>query len=170
MPQEYTSANTSRRQVPKLARAIVYDLHPGSTILDYGCGKYPNTKKFFTDTKINYTGYDPYHLTEEENRIALSKKYDYAICCSVLNVIKEKEIRQAIMLHLTQLANTSIISIYEGDRSGVGKKTRYGWQNHQRTKFYISEAKELGFFPLGHENSFLLKKELRYSPDHFKKK
>ena len=116
--QEYTSANTSinSSKLPKIYRFISERIGNGRTI-DYGCGKFYDKYRL----PDNYVGYDPYNKPNEE---VLKSKYEYAICSNVLNVIKEPEVRHSVLHTLKDLAGTVFISVYEGNKSGVGRKTK----------------------------------------------
>lgn len=39
----------------------------GTTILDFGCGKYDNNKEFAEANGFEWYGYDPYNRTDEYN-------------------------------------------------------------------------------------------------------
>lgn len=143
MKQEYTSADTSVRQISAVYSK--FNFNPYSTILDIGCGKY------FQDTITEMAkrgciacGYDPYNQVEVLNEMSLSmfknKKPNYIVCSNVLNVIKEDECIDDVVKMIDEYAedNTKIIfSVYQRDRSGNGKLTTKGWQRNQITKLYV---------------------------------
>lgn len=148
--QEFTSANTSIRKIS--AVYTNYDFEDGSVILDYGCGKYFNDVETYLINKNNTLitlGYDPYNQDKDANEsyLALANTIgiDYIVCSNVLNVIKETEVVKTVISNIAELAkdNTKIIfSIYEGDKTGVGKITRCGYQRNQKTKEYLKLIQE----------------------------
>jgi predicted methyltransferase len=72
---------------------------------------------------------------------------DTASLFNVLNVIKEPEYREEAL----RTAHKSLkpggrvfVSIYEGDRSGVGKKTKSdSWQNNMTTAAHLPEVQKI---------------------------
>lgn len=120
--QTYTSANTSLKQVPAIYKRI--SIQENDIILDYGCGKYNLAKDYVESKKATYYGYDPYNRTEEENKLALSIKPTKIICANVLNVIEESHILYNIIKQVASYHVPTYFSIYEGDRTGVGKPTK----------------------------------------------
>lgn len=115
--QRYSSANTSinSSKLPKIY-GIIADKIKGKSAIDYGCGKY-----FDNYGLENVVGYDPYNRPDTS---ALESNYDVAICSNVLNVIAEREERIAVLNQLKRLAPVSYITVYEGNRSGVGQPTK----------------------------------------------
>ena len=73
--------------------------------------------------------------------------YDTATLSNVLNVIKEQEIRLECLKDIKRHLKPNgilYISIYEGDKSEVGKSTRKScWQNNMKLKSYLSEVKQV---------------------------
>lgn len=133
--QKYTSSNTSinSSKMPKIYKFVSPLINENETVIDYGCGK------FFDKYEIwfNCVGYDPYNMPNED---ALHNHYDVALCSNVLNVISEKENRLDVLKKLKSLANTVYISVYEGDKTGVGKETKKDcYQLNKLTGWYIPE-------------------------------
>lgn len=83
--------------------------------LDYGCGRY-----FDKYELENVKGFDKYSYVKYEN---LNHHYHEGICSNVLNVIKEREERINILNILHSLCDVVYITVWEGDRSGVGRAT-----------------------------------------------
>lgn len=135
--QMYTSKNTS---INKRLPAIYGKLRKMGVALDdaidYGCGRY------FDDYGLDgVVGYDPYHKPDEK---ALDGYYDVAICSNVLNVIQEAEVREDILFDLARIGETVYITVYEGDKSGVGKaSSEDSWQENRRLKDYKAEVGEV---------------------------
>lgn len=138
MRQEYSSKDTSISVVNKVYKQ--YNFHPFRTVLDYGGGKYDKNKDYMKQYLVNVLVYDKYNRSEEENLLALSLPYyDYLVCSNVLNVIKEDEVVDEILNHMLSInADLYLFTVYEGDKSGVGKVTKKGYQRNQRLDFYKS--------------------------------
>ena len=164
-----TSKNTSvnSTKVPAIYNKIdwtrlvrIYRLNRGYRpvfyIFDIGCGRNPLLISDFLcgriapyDTRFRYLPFDPYWLTDEENKRNLETWYDNRgtigciICSNVLNVIKDDN-------HMRQLLNTMhkewqyngvpyFIKIHEGDGSGVGKLSQADcWQRNMKLKDYVN--------------------------------
>lgn len=123
--------------------------HPGSKVLDLGCGKYPDTteeslKKF----RVKYAGVDPYNRTTEENAKAIKYigKADVVIISNVLNVIRCRSDR----IDLLGKAKSSMkpngriyVTVYERDKSGVGCVTSQYYQANRITDDYVQEILEV---------------------------
>lgn len=161
-PQQYTSKNTSINKVKLPAiynkidfRSITCNGEVPLLIVDYGCGRYYKetqhalAQKMGADIYFNYLPVDPYwfplYLLSLEKEV-IKWKSDYpngavvCICSNVLNVIKEDEIVQSIKDRLFHLAACTFFTVYEGDKSGVGKRTKNDcWQRNQKLKDYIGD-------------------------------
>ena len=128
MNQEFTSKNTcvNSVRIPALFRRV--DWVAGTKNLDYGGGKYDNVSEFLSELGVDNYVYDPYNRSCADNKEALAAgPFDTITLSNVLNVIKEKRIRYYIIrkcLSLLKDGGTIYISVYEGDRSKVGRKTK----------------------------------------------
>lgn len=151
MDQKYKSSGTSVNSGRLPAIVHVWDdcTTSGVAILDYGCGKYDNTREYLESKGFRYFGYDPFNRTEEENNLAMKEhNYTYAILSNVLNVIAEKKIRLQVMYdikrHLT-LNGVLYIKIYEGNGSGVTKvnEKRNSCQLNLKTRDYLPEVESV---------------------------
>lgn len=148
MKQEFTSANTSinSKKVPSLFKKIAWT--KDSNNLDYGGGKYDTATKYLLKYGCLNCIYDPFNRSKELNDLTMSKSdYDTATLSNVLNVIKEQEIRLECLKDIKRHLKPNgilYISIYEGDKSEVGKSTRKScWQNNMKLKSYLSEVKQV---------------------------
>lgn len=139
----YTSANTSVNKT-KLPSAYKH-FKPVGDVLDYGAGKYTrHIKEYVNSCGCGYYPYDPYNQSENINTLALHwgvlHGYDTVYCCNVLNVINCKDIIFYICRDLMDLCNNGgriIIQIYEGDKSGNGRKTKSDcYQRNEKTVSY----------------------------------
>ena len=139
--QRNTSANTSLNQIPKVWKYIEYDRI--DTLLDYGCGRYDKFKEYVESQGVNYFGYDKYNRSEHENEIALACSPDIITCCNVLNVIDSLSEIEYIVARLSEYACPVIFSIYEGNKSGIGKVSKKDcFQRNQRASLYIPLIEE----------------------------
>ncbi len=135
--QVYTSANTSinRNHLPAIYKKV--DVANAGQVLDYGCGK------FFDAYGLpeNVHGYDPYNRNVPEE---LERQYDTIICSNVLNVIMEHEVRKSLLETLKALGKQVYITVYEGDKTGVGRQTANDcYQLNRKIKDYLPEVIEV---------------------------
>ena len=144
--QEHTSKNTCINTIPSLFKKVRWQ--PGTCNLDYGGGKYETTTLFLAMQGVKNKVYDPYNRTEEHNNRILEyiilNRARTATISNVLNVIKEKECRKYIIrkcYYNIELDGFLYIKVYEGDKSGVGKTTKKGWQENRKLGTYIEEIK-----------------------------
>ena len=138
---KYTSKNTSvnSKRIPR-GFSLLY---PYGKILDYGCGKYWKiSQKYCEERGAKYFKYDPYNVPEDEN-INIDKnkgEFDTIYCNNVLNVISDAyEILEVIedIVNLLKENGLAIFTIYEGDRSEVGRETKKDcYQRNMKTKSY----------------------------------
>lgn len=153
MKQRYSSKDTS---VPQVSRAIThydryYGFRKGSTVLDYGGGRYDLAIEYAKKNGFNLYVYDPFWRTSEYNKhsVDMFKKHpDYITCGNVLNVIKEDEIVESVVRKIRNLAKKGTIVVfcmYNKDRTGIGKATSNGWQRNQPDMDYYPLI--LKYFP-----------------------
>jgi hypothetical protein len=154
LDKKYKSSGTSVNsgKLPAIVHIWDYYIISGLTVLDYGCGKYDNTREYLESKGAKYFGYDPFNRTEEENNLAMKEhNYDRAILSNVLNVIAEKKVRLQIMYDIKKhLAPNGVlyIKIYEGNGSGVMKvnEKKNSCQLNLKTREYLPEvASVFGF-------------------------
>lgn len=149
MKQRYTSAETSinNKKAPAIygmKKAI--ELYVGKKVIDIGGGKYDTPVIAGRQHGADVSIYDPYNRTEEHNKNVLSLEYDVAIISNVLNVIAEKENRLEVVKLAISKADTVLITVYEGDKTGNGRETKKDcYQLNQKTPFYEKELLENGF-------------------------
>lgn len=141
MKQKYSSAETSinSTKLPAIYGKVKELGDPAMSVIDYGCGKYLDNYK----AKVNCQlfGYDPYNRPDVD---ALNRSYDVAICSNVLNVIAEDDIRESIARELKTLAPIVYITVYEGNKSGVGKVSKKDcWQENRKLADYTDELKSV---------------------------
>lgn len=149
--QEYSSADTSINQVSRAY--TVYQSKVGfkdrSYILDYGGGRFDTAKDFMKQYGCTVKIFDPFNRNKAHNDsvLAYTRKHtpDYIINANVLNVIKEKDIVDDVILRISRLAGKHTLCIfcmYEGNGTGYGTKTTKGWQRNQKTDSYIPLIRE----------------------------
>ena len=141
--QKYTSKNTSvnSKKIPALFNKFSFE---GKSVLDYGCGKYPEIiKKYVEGYSGKYFGYDPYNLG---NEIPKNQAFDVVTISNVLNVIQEDEVIERIVREAMKIANIAIVSIYEGDKSGIGRMTKKDcYQRNQNKHWYCRFIDNMGY-------------------------
>lgn len=144
--QKYSSKNTSVNSVllPAVYNKVnLSDLRKDCKksfpiILDYGCGKNTDHVMDFCNHEFClWRGYDPHNKSYAENIFALSSKPDIIVCSNVLNVIDEDDEILKIHILLRSFNKPYFITVYEGNKSGVGRKTKEDcWQRNQRLSKY----------------------------------
>jgi hypothetical protein len=146
-PQMIDSAATSRPQVTALHRKIANLLGPVN--LDLGGGKYDISTEFLAQHGVKNLVLDPYNRSEAHNADVLryledNGGADSVTVCNVLNVINDAQTRaDVIQMAKTWAKGPVYFSTYEGSGpetgSGIGSKTRDGWQENRKTRTYIPE-------------------------------
>jgi len=150
MSQTFTSARTSTNatRLPK-----VYGKLPAlprhSLLFDYGCGKYTDHIRAAVQGVI-YCPYDPFNQPDDVNAASLTYlanamhcRYPVTVVCSnVLNVIDSdaeiRDIAARIKYAVIKTGGAAYITVYAGDRSGVGRRTgRDQWQRNEPLQAYL---------------------------------
>lgn len=141
------SASTARRQVPALHRAVPW--RRGTTNLDLGGGPWGEATAFLAGRGVRNVVVDPGWQSPRDvarARAAVAGgRADTATLANLLNVIPSREGRRdALALAASALDPSGVahISVYEGDRSGRGARTRDGWQANRRLASYAAEVAE----------------------------
>lgn len=140
MKQIYTSANTSvnSSRLPKIYN-LAKEKIEGKSVLDYGCGKYFDN--YIDKVNAGLYGYDKYNRHDE---IMLERNYDIVVCSNVLNVIAVLDERLRILKEMKRLAPTVLITVYEGDKSRIGKETKKDcYQLNRYAADYIGELMQV---------------------------
>jgi len=142
--QTFTSSATSinRTKLPAVYRKAPLSRRT-PFLVDYGCGKYTEhiRSALREQGKLLYP-YDPYNQPEHVNlytldfiRWAMDERIEIDLVCSnVLNVIDSEGEISRICNDLEKIATrtggTAYITVYEGDRSCIGRQT--GKDQYQR--------------------------------------
>lgn len=144
MEQTYTSASTSinSTKLPAVYRKAKLS---APFVLDYGCGRYTDhIKAYLNKQGRHFFGYDPYNQPERTNKKTMESlriACDYGlmmdvICSNVLNVIDDDRtvlfIAETIENIVNKTYGTAYITVYEGNRSSVGRRT--GSDQYQRNE------------------------------------
>lgn len=138
--QKYKSARTSVCNNGKLPHIYsLVDVTSTGETLDYGCGQY------FDNWHLppNVKGFDPFNKPDYK---LLDYHYNTALCSNVLNVIAEREVRREVLENLKCLADIVYITVYDGDKSGIGKEIktrRNSYQMNRKAKEYLEEICEV---------------------------
>ena len=148
--QTFTSSATSinRSKLPAVYGKA--DL-TSKLVFDYGCGKYTDhIEEHLKSDRHVYLPYDPYNQPEDVNKFsvtlvinAMHVHYPVDVVCSnVLNVIDSDGEVSRICHHLEEIATTTggtaYVTVYEGDRSGVGRQTgRDQYQRNEPLRDYL---------------------------------
>lgn len=145
--QEISSKDTSVNIIPSVFNKIKFV--PGTINADIGGGRFDRATDHMKNMGVNNFVYDPYNRTDAHNSNSLinidNGKSDTSTCANVLNVINENIHRENVIKKVYNCVKNDGIAyfqIYEGNKSGIGEKTKKGWQNNQKTVFYIPEIKK----------------------------
>lgn len=137
--QAITSADTSLKQVAAPFKKISWV--KGTRNVDVGGGKYNLAVEYLKENGVESHVYDPYNRPDEHNKQVLAKApFDSATCFNVLNVIPEEENQLKTLNLLKDMVKPGgniYISVYEGDKSGVGKPSIKGFQQNKKMNDYL---------------------------------
>lgn len=152
--QEYTSAATSQSQVAKgfgvLAKKNL--LKPGTVNVDLGGGRYDHGTKFMEGHSVTSHVLDPYNRSDEHNQgvaraVREAGGADSVTVFNVLNTIKEPQVHEQVLAaaksHLRK-GGALWVSVYAGDRSGVGRRTKSdSWQRNEPLPKYLETVQKV---------------------------
>jgi len=148
--QEFDSAGTSLNQIPALFK--MNDFMPGDINLDIGGGKYDTATEYLKNrTGSTNLVYDPKNRSSEHNKEVLNiirenGGADSVTCANVLNVIKEPEVRLAIIRNCykyLKIGHKAYFITYEDDGKGNEGPTSKGYQLRKKTSFYKNEIEQV---------------------------
>lgn len=145
MAQTYTSSATSINST-KLPAVYRKANLTAPVVFDYGCGKYTDhIKDYLRKTSGTVLlPFDPFNqpteVNNESSRYVMSCMQQMlpvdVVCSNVLNVIDDDdtiaEIAGQIERIVSHTNGTGYITVYEGNRSGVGRQT--GTDQYQRNE------------------------------------
>ncbi|HLS31239.1 MAG TPA: class I SAM-dependent methyltransferase [Flavobacteriaceae bacterium] len=148
--------------VKPLVQAIQTDFSVNNEGLDFGCGSGPVATKLLRDEEYQVKVYDPYFFNIPEN---LDFKYDFIICCEVIEHFYQPRIEFELLFDLLNpdgklYAKTSLI-----DTKIKMDFNNWGYKNDPtHVFFYTPETltwikKQFGFANLKlHKDFFVLEK------------
>ena len=154
--QVLTSADTSinlKKLPAAFTKLIKEDTFKAiRTGLDIGGGKANNVvNKLKDEFGFNLRVYDPFNRSPKHNAEVISQiieegGVDSVFSNNTLNVIREKENQLRIVQQARDVLRdnkTAYFSVYEGNKSGVGKMTTKGWQEHKPLSMYKEIIEEV---------------------------
>lgn len=109
------------------------------TVCDYGCGRYTDhIREFLKEKGIEYNGFDPYWAPDGKI------EGDIFICSNVLNVIQDEQEMYRIHNLLVNTGKPYFITVYEGDKSGMGRVTKKDcYQRNETLEDYAYEFEKI---------------------------
>ena len=142
-------AMTSLNHVPALLRKISWK--KGQVNLDLGGGKFEKATNYLYELGVNNIVLDKYARDRKDNFLAESYLdlygCDSVTISNVLCVVRTKRERLNILYAAKRYVRTGgsiYISIYAGDGSGKGKRTKSNtWQNNRPLRTYLNEIREV---------------------------
>ena len=153
--QKISSADTSinsSKPANAFTKLLTKDaFKKGSKNLDIGGGRFDNVNTLLQE-KAGATNivYDPFNRTKAHNAEAVKKmaggKSDTVTINNTLNVIEDtpNQIRVLEQAKDAVKKNGKVyISVYEGDRTGVGRPTSKGWQRNEKVEDYLETVKQV---------------------------
>jgi len=149
--QEFDSADTSINQskMPASIKAIekLGGWVKGQKVIDIGGGRFDNVVEYLGNLGVKLSVYDPFNRDAKHNRKVANEhangQADVAISNNTLNVIKEGDIRERVIMQAANAIKAdgkAYFSVYEGKGDGYGAETSKGWQNNRKTADYVAEV------------------------------
>jgi hypothetical protein len=173
--QEITSSDTSinSRSPAATFNSRYFDAIPGSVNADIGGGKYDNATLLLSKKGVRNVIIDPFNRSREHNCKAILEvrdgQADSATVNNVLNVIADRRNRRNVIAQSANAIKSSgkaFFLIYEGDKSGVGKKTKTdSWQENRKTNSFIPEILEFFSIADRHGNLIVAKNPISTKAD-----
>lgn len=152
--QEFTSAATSQSQIAKGFKQIGKrgGWKRGTLNVDLGGGRYEHGTKWMGEQGVESHVYDPYNRPSEHNEqvsrlVTKRGGADSVTVFNVLNTIKEPEVHLEVLQSAKKFlkpGGSLWLSVYHGDRSGVGKRTKSdSWQRNEPIHAYLDTVKQV---------------------------
>lgn len=148
--QDVSSADTSLAQIPAVFKSKIFV--PRGKNLDIGAGKFDLGKEYLESERgvEESVPFDPFNRSVESNRAAVDRlqsgeRFGTTTVPNVLNVVAEAPARDNVVLQAAQALEPNGVAyfqIYEGDRSGNGRRTSKGFQNNKKTSDYVDEVRK----------------------------
>lgn len=149
--QEFSSADTSLRQVAGLFKDKNAYFHPNTLNLDYGGGKYDLASEYMRHYfDVTSLVYDPFNRSAQHNNEVISQVRknggaDTVTCANVLNVIKEPTAREVAIKNIYKYLKPGGIA-YFTTYEKAGQEGPTGGNKYQlarKTAAYIPEIAEI---------------------------
>jgi len=148
--QEFTSKDTSinSKKVPAVFRKVFIKPFEYPIVnLDLGGGRFDTATDYLAGMNVTNLIFDPFNRDFDHNlRVVIAvaaTPANSATISNVLNVIKEREKRIEILERAKRWSNVTFITVYEGNKSGIGTATKKGWQENRKLADYITEVQEV---------------------------
>lgn len=153
-----STINTSLNQLPAIFNKFQFDSN--TKIINFGCGRYPDNVTVLYPNVVNY---DPLYdnkydqkskvTTDIEEVLTFANDNENVVvmCANVLNVLTDTQLDEVFdwFSIMYQLNCKIIISVYEGNKTGVQKSTTKGYQRNERTKEYLNRFDFGTIYPHG---------------------
>jgi len=137
---------TARKQIPAVFRKVLRmnGWLDGQTNLDLGGGPYDLFTEALADQGVRNLVWDPYNRSHTHNNLVMTElwkgKCHTGTISNVLNVVESETHRRRLLDMAAQYVSGVVyITVYEGDKSGIGGPTRCGYQMNRRLSGYIDE-------------------------------
>lgn len=147
--QEFSSADTSRKQIPSL-HTTMRDKNfwkENSVNLDYGGGRFDLATDFIHGLNLGVKNlvYDAFNRDERHNRrvenyLIRNGGADSATCANVLNVIKEPSVRNTVIENIHYFLKDGCKAYFTMYDKGEEGATRDGYQLGKKLAFYLPEV------------------------------
>ncbi|MGL4789864.1 MAG: hypothetical protein ACRCW1_00525 [Anaerotignaceae bacterium] len=127
---------TSYGNIKKVPRGLkICDALGYKNILNFGCGL--GYEYHMQQLKhINFINYDPY-IPTIDTIPDININIDIVVCNNVINVIESDIEVNTLLNQLERYNKPIIITVYEGDKTGVGRVTAKGtYQRNLKSKDY----------------------------------
>lgn len=142
--QAITSAATSVRIIPRALRLVRFV--PGTVNADIGGGRFDDASRFLASLGVENLVFDPFNRDPGHNEAVIARLRgggaDTATVLNVLNVIACPAARDRVVALAADAVGpdgAAWFQVYEGDRSGVGRRTPKGWQENRPLATYLPE-------------------------------
>jgi hypothetical protein len=148
-PQEHSSAATSINASKLPASFNKLQWKAGTRNADIGGGRFDNATEFLQEKGVENYIFDPFNRSSEHNtkvsELIKNGQSDTATVNNVLNVIQEEANRSKVIKQAANALKPDGVAhflMYEGDKSGIGKPTKAGWQENRSAADYEAEIKK----------------------------
>lgn len=124
--------------VSPIVDAIFEDFVPDSLGLDFGCGSGPVLSKVLSDNGFDVLQYDPLFCN---NKATLEKKYDYIVCCEVIEHFHKPNKEFTLLRNLLKEGGKLYCKTHPFDES-IDFETWYYKEDETHVFFYQEKTLE----------------------------